>query len=87
MDLKSKLPKSFGVRQNTRHPRWKECINTMNIIFNGDLTGRGWKHWGVDIDGSYEPWDSIEYFDVIISVDEFFQMIVSPTEINNYEIF
>jgi hypothetical protein len=87
MDLRSKLPKSFGVRQERYNTRWKECVDIMNNIFNSDFTGSGFGYLGVDVYGRYEPWDSHEWFDVTISVDEFFQIIELPTEINNYQIY
>jgi hypothetical protein len=87
MDIESKLPKSFGVKSDGSHPRWKECLNIMNDTFGGDFEGDHWDYYGIDTYECYECWDGDDYFETILSIDEFFQMIDQPSEITNYEIY
>jgi hypothetical protein len=87
MDIKSKLPASFGVKSNSSHPRWSECLNIMNEAFNGDFDGDHWEYYGYDTYDCYECWDDSDYFDNILSIDEFFQMIEGSHKISNYQIF
>ena len=87
MDIKSKLPESFGVKSDGSHPRWKECLNIMNDTFGGDFEGDNWEYYGIDTDECYERWDDSDYFETTLSIDEFFQIVESSREISNYQIF
>ena len=83
----SKLPKSFGVKTDNSHPRWRECISMMNKEFNGNFCGTGWVYYGMTLNGDYNCWDDSEYFETTLSIDEFFQIVESSREIANYQIF
>jgi hypothetical protein len=87
MNIRSKLPDSFGVKQDHRHPRSSECISLMNKWFSGSFGGNGWNYYGITLNGSYDCWDKASNFGTIISIDEFFQMIEASSEITNYPIY
>jgi hypothetical protein len=83
----SKLPKSFGVKTDNSHPRWRECISMMNESLGDHFYGNGYKYYGMTKGCRYDGHDDHSAFAVILSIDEFFQMIEGSREITTYSIY
>lgn len=84
----TQLPKSFGVECNINNPRWNEYIEYIRKNHNYDYScDSDWEYFGVDVYGRADRWDTDSYFEYILSVDEFFELVEGPREITNYSIY
>jgi hypothetical protein len=81
------LPESYGVSRDRHHPRWDEVIKWINSTYGTSFSGLMWNYYGRDSRGILDCHDTRESFEVILTVDEFFELVEESREITNYSIY
>lgn len=81
------LPESYGVRRENSHPRWDEVIKWINSTYSTTFSGQMWNFYGRNLRGRIDCHDEREQFGVILTVDEFFELVEESREITNYSIY